>query len=146
MVLKYLCILDFFRAAAFLLIMPFREAVSIFFTISLRAASDAGTSFFRANTTNFLMLVRTALFAVLFRILRSSLCRWRFSAELLFLAKRNPQIKINCQRTSALSWYKNIALLEIRRAAFKPFAFFTFGNVLYFSAFKQGFHFNFAPA
>jgi len=27
----------------------------------------------------------------LLRILRSSLCRWRFSAELLFFAKGNPQ-------------------------------------------------------
>jgi hypothetical protein len=72
--------------------MPFREAVSIFFTISLRAVSDAGKSFFRASATNFLTLVRTELLTALFRILRSSLCRWRFSAELLFLSKRNSSI------------------------------------------------------
>jgi hypothetical protein len=66
--------------------------VSSFFTICLRATSDSampdsGMSFLRARSANFLMLVLTALFAALFRILRTSLCRWRFSAELfLFLA------------------------------------------------------------
>jgi hypothetical protein len=37
-------------------------------------------------------------------------------------------------------------LFKVRRAAFKPFAFFTFGYILNLAALKKGLHFNFAPA
>ena len=113
--------------------MPFRAAVSIFLIISRKAASDAAASavdlsFFCVSTINFLTLVRTELLTALFLILRSSLCRWRFSAELFFLAKRNPQ------------------LVKIRWTAFMPLAFVTFGNIFDFSALKEGFHLDFTTA
>jgi len=97
MELKSRCILDFFRAAVFFLIMPFWAAVSIFFIISFRAASASPTPAglrpdFWAKTTNFFALVLTEVLTALFLILRSSLCRCRFSADECFLAKKTPNI------------------------------------------------------
>jgi hypothetical protein len=73
--LKRRCIRDFFRDAAFFLIIPFRAAVSNFLTISCNAAQALPVSFFRAKTSNFFTLVLTELFTALLRRRRSSLCR-----------------------------------------------------------------------
>ena len=97
MVLKSRCILDFFRAAAFFLMIPFPAAVSIFFIISLRAASAESRSDLWASTTNFFALVLTADFTALFLSLRSSLCRWRFSADECFLAKKSSKSYLNSE-------------------------------------------------
>jgi hypothetical protein len=67
--------------------MPFLAAVSISFVIFRSAASAPSSSFLRASTTNFLMLVFTALFAALFLSRLSSLCRCLFSADVQFFAK-----------------------------------------------------------
>jgi len=115
MELKCRCILDFFRAAAFFFIMPFRDAVSIFLTMSLRAASDEGTSFFCVSAMNFFTLVLTALLAVLFLIRLSSLCRWRFSAELIFFAKGTPKnyLKSDGRRSDRLHFSHSAMVLTL---------------------------------
>jgi hypothetical protein len=59
--------------------------------MSFKAASASVVSFFRAKSTNFFALVLTELLTALLRRRRSSLCRCRFSAELLLSAKGNPQ-------------------------------------------------------
>jgi len=94
MELNSVCILDFLRDAAFFLIIPFWAAVSIFFIMSLRASSASAASAglrpaFWARTTNFFALVLTEDFTDLFLSLRSSLCRCRFAADEIFLAKRS---------------------------------------------------------
>jgi hypothetical protein len=88
--LKSRCIRDFFRDAAFFLMIPFRAAESSLLIISLSAASASPESFCWTSSVNFLTLVLTEDLTDLFLIRRSSLCRCRFSAELIFLAKRNP--------------------------------------------------------
>jgi hypothetical protein len=138
---KNRCIRDFLRAAAFFLIIPFRAAVSIFLTISRNAASAAATSFFRANAVTVLALVLTALFTALLRMRRSSLCRCRFSADVLLPAKGYPQKLITQGRCRAPA-----ALFKIRRTPFKALAFFTFRDVFDFTVLEEGLHFDFPPA
>jgi hypothetical protein len=134
-VLKSRCIRDFFRAAAFFFTIPLRAAESIFCIISLSAASASPVSFFRAKRTNFFALVLTELLTALLRFRRSSLCRWRFSADLPLYTKNNLQIPLYPGK-----------LFKIRRPPFDPLAFFALRLVLYLAVFKDGLHFNFAPA
>jgi hypothetical protein len=112
--LKCRCILDFLRAAAFFFMMPFRDAVSIFLTMSLSAASDDG-SFFCDSAINFFTLVLTALLVVLFLIRLSSLCRWRFSAELFFFAKGFLQnyLKSDGRRSERLHFSHSATVLTL---------------------------------
>jgi hypothetical protein len=66
---------------------PFLEAESSLAIISLRDEDASSISFFWDAATNRFTLVRTELLTVLLRILRSSLCRCRFSAEEILVAK-----------------------------------------------------------
>jgi hypothetical protein len=142
--LKRRCIRDFFREAAFFLMIPFREAVSIFLIISRNASSASAVSFCRAKTTNFFALVLTELFTALFRIRRSSLCLCRFSAELLLPAKVNPHLYESFIITP-LGPDRPTGSFKIRRTPFGTLAFLTFGDIFDLAVLEQGLHLDFAP-
>jgi hypothetical protein len=114
--------------------------------MSLRRSSDSPASFLRVESTNFFALVLTELFTALFRILRSSLWRCRFSADLTLLDKNNLQLSIAISQNLAHVLENVKALFKIRRPPFDPFAFITFGLVFNLAVFKNCLHFDFAPA
>jgi hypothetical protein len=64
---------------------------------------------------NFFTLVLTALLVVLFLIRLSSLCRWRFSAELLFFAKTILQnyLKSDGRRSDRLHFSHSATFLTL---------------------------------
>jgi hypothetical protein len=62
---------------------------------------------------NFFTLVLTALLAVLFLIRLSSLCRWRFSAELIFFAKGTPYLKSDGRRSERLHFSHSAIFLTL---------------------------------
>ena len=92
--LNSFCMRDFLRAAAFLVMMPLRAAVSSSLVRARSMVSAEAESLVWTLATYFLALVRTELLTALFLIRRTSLCLCLLTADAFFTAKGDPHINL----------------------------------------------------